>query len=51
MSPGRPFRKNGVNTSDAGAVEMEVTHWVPGILLACAGVCPMTMATEQVIVR
>ena len=24
------YRKNGVNTSDAGAVEMEVTHWVPG---------------------
>ena len=38
------YRKNGVNTSDAGAVEMEVTHWVPGILPTCAGVCPMTMA-------
>ena len=24
------YRKNGVNTSDAGAVEIEVTHGVPG---------------------
>ena len=33
-----------MNTSDAGAVEIDVTHRVPGILPTCAGVCPMKMA-------
>ena len=35
------YRKNGENTSWAAALSIDVTHWVPGILLTCAGVCPM----------
>ena len=35
------YLKNGVNTCLPGAVLIEVTHVVPGMLLTCAGVCPM----------
>ena len=37
-------RKNGVKTPWSGALLIDVTHWVPGIPLTCAGVCPMKMA-------
>ncbi len=35
------YRKNGENTSCPGARLIEVTHWVPGIALSRAVVCPM----------
>ena len=35
------YRKNGVNTSGAGAVAIEVTHTVPPIAFTAVGVYPM----------
>ena len=34
------YLKNGVNTSDAGAVPIEVTHVVPPIAFSAAGEYP-----------
>jgi hypothetical protein len=35
------YLKNGVNTSDAGAVAIDVTHPVPSIAFSAFGAYPM----------